>query len=104
MCEFKRMIRKQILLEPHHNQRLKALRSDTGMSESEIMRRALDAFDPSGAPRAAPSREVSADLVGALARQNHRTSEALHCAARELDRTLRGLARFEAPAPVEGDL
>ena len=97
------MIRKQILLEPHHNQRLKGLRSETGMSESEIMRRALEAFDPAGAPRSAPARAVSADLVGALARQNHRTSDALHRAAQELDRTLRGLAGPETPG-VAGDI
>ncbi len=96
------MIRKQILLEPHHNQRLKALRSDTGMSESEIMRRALEAFDPAGAPRATSARTVSTDLIGALARQNHRTSDALHRAARELDRTLRGLAGHET-APADGE-
>ena len=91
------MIRKQILLEPHHNKRLKSLRADTGMSESEIMRRALEAFDPTSAPR--PSAQApGADLVEALALQNHRTGDALARAARELDRTLRGLSGEDARA------
>ena len=54
------MIRKQLYLEPRQQRLLKRLARERGVPEAEIVRRALDAFAPDLAQRAAEwDREVA---------------------------------------------
>ncbi|HEX6998987.1 MAG TPA: hypothetical protein VF322_12670 [Gammaproteobacteria bacterium] len=89
------VVRKQILLGPAHNERLQRLRAVTGMSESEIVRRSLEAYDPEGAAGLEDNAEVR-ELLESLMAQNARTAEALQQAEAEIEATERYLAALRA--------
>src|SRR5690606_26096038 len=81
-------VRKLILLSESQNERLRKLRAATGISESEIIRRALDAYDPSGGAGDAANDELR-DALAALVEQNAKTARAGHCGGG--DRSDRGV-------------
>lgn len=84
-------VRKQILLDAEQNKRLRQLRTMTGVSESEIVRRALEAYDPQNAEGVASNEEVR-ELLEALVAQNAKTAESLALAESEIAETERYLA------------
>jgi hypothetical protein len=86
-------VRKQILLDAEQNKRLRHLRATTGVSESEIVRRALEAYDPENAQGLASSEEVR-ELLDALVVQNAKTAEVLSRAEAEIAETERYLAKL----------
>lgn len=79
-------VRKQILLSEAQNERLRKLRAATGISESEIIRRALDSYDPSGGAGEASNEEMR-DALAALVEQNAKTAHALDEAEKEIETT-----------------
>lgn len=88
-------VRKQILLDTAQNKRLKRLRAATGISESEIVRRALAAYDPEDARGLEADPEI-AELLAALVAQNAKTAQALELAESEIAATEGYLARARA--------
>jgi hypothetical protein len=89
------VIRKQILLEANQNKRLKKLRAVTGLSESELIRRAVDAYDPENASALETNAEVR-ELLETLVEQNAKTAKALERADGEIAATERYLAKLRA--------
>lgn len=81
------VVRKQILLDTAQNKRLKKLRVQTGRSESEIIRRALDVYNANGNTELEDSAELS-ELTKALKAQNSKTKATLVAAEREVKETL----------------
>ncbi len=97
-------VRKQILLSESQNERLRKLRAATGISESEIIRRALDAYDPSGGAGDAANDELR-DALAALVEQNAKTARALDTAEAEIEATeafLRDLRAKRTGKPAGG--
>jgi len=88
-------IRKQILLSEEQNERLRKLRAATGVSESEIVRRALEAYDPRGGAGADAEDEVR-EALAALVEQNAKTARALESAEAEIAATERFLRELRA--------
>jgi hypothetical protein len=86
-------VRKQILLDAEQNKRLRQLRATTGVSESEIVRRALEAYDPENAQGLASSEEVR-ELLDALVAQNAKTADVLSLAEAEIAATEHYLAEL----------
>jgi|SRR5690606_31499760 len=97
-------VRKQILLSEAQNERLRKLRVATGISESELVRRALEAYDPEGAASAVADEEMR-EALEALVEQNAKTARALDTAEAEIAATeqylreLRAKRTGERPAP-----
>lgn len=89
------VVRKQILLDAAENKRLKRLRAATGISESEIVRRALAAYDPENASGLEADPEI-AELLAALVAQNAKTAQALEHAESEVAATEGYLAQLRA--------
>ena len=85
------VVRKQILLDPAQSKRLQKLRAATGMSESEIVRRSLDAYDPERTDSLEHNEEVR-DLLDSLVEQNAKTVQAPELADAEIAATERYLA------------
>ncbi|HEX6994393.1 MAG TPA: ribbon-helix-helix protein, CopG family [Gammaproteobacteria bacterium] len=88
-------IRKQILLSEAQNERLRKLRAATGVSESEIVRRALEAYDPRGGADADADDEIR-EALAALVEQNAKTARALESAEAEIAATERYLRELRA--------
>jgi len=88
-------IRKQILLSEAQNERLRRLRLATGVSESEIVRRALEAYEPSAGQSADADDEIREALT-ALVEQNAKTARALEEAEAEIAATERYLSELRA--------
>jgi len=88
-------VRKQILLDPVQNKRLQKLRAATGMSESEIVRRSLDAYDPERTGGLEDNTEVR-ELLDVLVEQNSKTTRALELAEAEIAATERYLRDLRA--------
>ena len=95
------VVRKQILLEAAQNERLQKLRRATGSSESEIVRRALEAYDPEDGKGLVENAELR-ELLDALVEQNAKTAKALDEAEAEIAATQRFFAelRSKRAAPV----
>jgi hypothetical protein len=89
------VVRKQILLDAAQNKRLRRLRAETGISESEIVRRALDAYDPRGGSDL-QSEDVR-ELLEALIAQNAKTEHALRLAESEITATERYFKKQRRP-------
>ncbi len=87
-------IRKQILLSEAQNERLRKLRAVTGVSESEIVRRALEAYDPRGG--AGTDDDEIREALEALVEQNAKTARALESAEAEIAATERYLQALRA--------
>lgn len=88
-------VRKQILLSEAQNERLRKLRAATGISESELVRRALEAYDPEGARNAAADEEMR-EALEALVEQNAKTAQALDTAEAEIAATEQYLRELRA--------
>lgn len=95
------VVRKQILLNAAQNKRLQRLRAATGISESEIVRRALDAYDPDKAAASIEGNDDVRELLDELVAQNGKTADALQLAETEIAATeafLRELKAEREPA------
>lgn len=79
-------VRKQILLSAAQNERLRKLKEATGISESEIVRRALEAYDPNGGGSTEIDNEVR-ETLAALVEQNTKAAQALETAEAEITAT-----------------
>src|SRR5690606_1192720 len=88
-------IRKQILLSESQNERLRKLREATGVSESEIVRRALEAYDPAGGPGIEADEEMR-DALAALVEQSEKTARASDAAEAEIAATEECLSELRA--------
>jgi len=95
-------VRKQILLSEAQNERLRQLRAETGVSESEIVRRALEAYDPGGGAGAEAGEEIR-DALAALVEQNAKTARALETAEAEVAATEEYLRELRAQRTGEAE-
>lgn len=95
-------VRKQILLSEAQNERLRKLRAATGVSESEIVRRALEAYDPGGGAGAEAGEEIR-DALASLVEQNAKTARALETAEAEIAATEEYLRALRAQRTGEPD-
>ncbi|MDH4274046.1 MAG: hypothetical protein OEW08_03305 [Gammaproteobacteria bacterium] len=86
-------VRMNILLDIKHKKLLKKLADDISSSESEVIRRALDAYDPQQGQHA----EEIGVLLRALQAANQQARVALQRAEKEVEHTLAYYQAVGAP-------